>query len=482
METEEIEEIKKSKEKNNVKNAIDMTEGPFLKKMIVFAIPLILTGFLQCFYNAADLIVVNLFSESEAPLVGAIGCTSALTNLVLGLFMGLSVGSGVVVAHYVGAKRDKDVNIALHTSIILSVICGVIIAVVGYVFADDMLIAMNTSEELLPYATLYLQIIFLGTPGSLLYNYISSMLRSVGDSKRPLIFLAISGLANVGLNIFLVTVFKLDVAGVAIATIASQYISAIMALVYLMRIKGMLHFSFKNLKIDVKKLKRLLYIGIPSGIQGSLFSLSNTLIQAAMNSIDINAGAHGMIIDGFSASSSLENFVYIAMHSVYSVALTFIGQSVGAQKYKNVKKLTIYSVLLVAVIGISTGGVVLIFNKPLLGLYISKSDVAMSAALTRLFIIIPTYSLCGIMDVMCATLRSLDRSMTSMVISLTCTCGLRILWINTVFKYFQTAPSLFFSYPVSWIVSSAIHVVFILLTVKKLIKKQKKELLVLEIE
>ena len=408
-------------------NKADMTEGPFLKKMILFAIPLILTGFLQSFYNAADLIVVNLFSQSDAPLVGAIGCTSALTNLVLGMFMGLSVGAGVLVAHYVGAKRDKDVNLTLHTSIILSVISGIVIAILGYIFADDMLVAMNTSTELLPYATLYLRIIFIGTPASLLYNYIASMLRSAGDSKRPLIFLAISGLVNVGLNIFLVTVFKLDVAGVAIATITSQYVSAIMALVYLIRKKGMLHFSFKNLRVDAKKLKRLLHIGIPSGIQGSLFSLSNTLIQAAMNSIDINAGAGGRMIDGFAASSNLEGFIYIAMHSIYSVALTFIGQNVGAKKYQNVKKLTAYSVGIVVALGVSMGTLMMIFKRPLLSLYISNNDVAFAAAVTRYSIIIPTYFMCGIMDTLCGTLRALDRSVTSMVISLTSTCAFVLL-------------------------------------------------------
>lgn len=458
-------------------NKADMTDGPFLKKMILFAIPLILTGFLQSFYNAADLIVVNLFSQSDAPLVGAIGCTSALTNLVLGMFMGLSVGAGVLVAHYVGAKRDKDVNLTLHTSIILSVISGIVIAILGYIFADDMLVAMNTSTELLPYATLYLRIIFIGTPASLLYNYIASMLRSAGDSKRPLIFLAISGLVNVGLNIFLVTVFKLDVAGVAIATITSQYVSAIMALVYLVRKKGMLHFSFKNLKIDAKKLKRLLHIGIPSGIQGSLFSLSNTLIQAAMNSIDINAGAGGRMIDGFAASSNLEGFIYIAMHSIYSVALTFIGQNVGAKKYQNIKKLTAYSVGIVVVLGVSMGMLMMIFKRPLLSLYISNNDVAFAAAVTRYSIIIPTYFMCGIMDTLCGTLRALDRSVTSMVISLTSTCGLRILWIQTVFAYFGTGESLFLSYPVSWTLSCVIHLIFIIVTTKKLLKRQREELL-----
>ena len=466
----------RKKEKRH-RNKGDMTEGPFLKKMILFAIPLILTGLLQTFYNAADLIIVNLFSKSDAPLVGAIGCTSALTNLVLGLFMGLSVGSGVLVAHYVGAKREKDVNLTLHTSVILAVVSGALIAVAGFIFAEDLLLLMNTSSELLPYATLYLRIIFLGTPASLLYNYVASMLRSSGDSKHPLIFLAISGIVNVLLNIFLVTVFKLDVEGVAIATIVSQYVSAIMAMVHLAREKGMLNFSFKQLKVDRKKLKRLLHIGIPSGIQGSLFSLSNTIIQATMNGIDASAGAGGRMVDGFAASSNIEGFIYIAMHSIYSVALTFVGQNVGAKKYKNVKKLTLYSTAIVLTIGISFGALLMIFQKPLLSLYITNDEVALAAAITRFSIIIPTYFLCGVMDVVCGTLRALDRSVTSMVISLTCTCGLRIIWIQTVFGFFKTPESLFFSYPVSWILSLAVHVVFIVYATKKLIKRQQNELM-----
>lgn len=465
---------RKKKEKQP-KQAVDMTQGPFFKKMVLFAIPIILTGFLQSFYNAADLIVVNLFSSSEAPLVGAIGCTSALTNLVLGMFLGLSIGAGVVAAHYIGAKREKDVNAVLHTSVLLCLISGTVIAIAGFFLAEPMLSAMGTSEDLLPYATLYLKIIFLGTPGSLIYNYIASILRSAGDSKSPLIFLALSGIANVLFNIFFVLAFDMDVDGVALATIISQYLSAAMAIIYLMRTKGFLHFSFKRLRIDSKKLKRLLHIGIPSGIQTSLFSLSNTLIQASMNSIDIAAGAGGRMIDGFSATSNLENFVYIAMHAVYSVALTFVGQSVGAKKYKNIKRLTIYSVGIAAGLGILMGGFILIFKGPLLGLYTS-GEVATDAALMRMYIIMPTYFFCGIMDVLCATLRSLNRSVTSMVLSLTFTCGLRILWINTVFAYFGTGTSLFISYPVSWIVSSLVHLVFIVIATKKFLKQQREEI------
>ena len=456
------------------KHSVDMTEGPFFKKMILFAIPIILSGLLQSFYNAADLIVVNFFTEGDTA-VGAIGCTSAITNLVLALVMGLSVGAGVLVAHYVGAKRYGDVRLVVHTSVLVSVIFGVIIAIVGVFISEPLLVLMETSPAVLPYAALYMRIIFLGAPASLLYNYIASMMRSAGDSKRPLIFLAISGLFNVGLNLLLVTVFSLDVAGVAIATIVSQYASAIMAVVYLMRTEGEMKLSFKELRIDFKKFKKMLYIGIPSGIQGSLFSLSNTLIQAAMNTIDLNFdNGSGNIVAGYASAANLEGFLYIALHSIYSVSLTFVGQSVGAKKYNNVKKLTAYSVIIVTAIGIIMGGAMMIFRYQLLGLYV-RGDVAMSAAMTRFCIIVPLYFLCGIMDTLCGTLRALDRSMTSMIISLISTCGLRIVWINTVFAHYGTGEALFLSYPISWILSLSVHLIFIIVTTKQIIKRQQRE-------
>ena len=474
--SQEIEEIDIESNKKKRRKSVDMTEGPFLKKMILFAIPIILSGLLQSFYNAADLIVVNFFTEGDTA-VGAIGCTSAITNLVLGLVMGLSVGAGVLVAHYVGAKRFEDVRRVVHTSVLVSVIFGAIIAIVGIFISEPLLVLMDTSPAVLPYAALYMRIIFLGAPASLLYNYIVSMMRSAGDSKRPLIFLAISGLINVALNIFLVTVFSLDVAGVAIATIASQYVSAIMAIVYLMRTEGEMKIVPKELKIDWKKFKKMLYIGIPSGIQGSLFSLSNTLIQAAMNSIDLNFdNGSGNIVAGYASSANLEGFLYIALHSIYSVSLTFVGQSVGAKKYENVKKLTAYAVGIVTVIGLVMGGAMMIFRYPLLKLYV-RGDVAMSAAMTRFCIIVPTYFLCGIMDTLCGTLRALDRSITSMIISLVSTCGLRILWIHTAFAYFGTGEVLFLSYPISWILSLSVHLIFIIITTKQIIKRRERETL-----
>ena len=480
LDGQELDVNSKEANKKKAKHSVDMTEGPFLKKMIFFAIPIILSGLLQSFYNAADLIVVNFFTEGDTA-VGAIGCTSAITNLVLGLVMGLSVGAGVLVAHYVGAKRYDDLKDVVHTSVVVSVMFGTVIAIVGIFIAEPLLVLMKTSPAVLPYAALYMKIIFLGAPASLLYNYIASMMRSAGDSKRPLIFLAISGLINVALNVFLVTAFSLDVAGVAIATIVSQYASAIMAVIYLMRTEGEMKIIPRKLKIDFKKFKKMLYIGIPSGIQGSLFSLSNTLIQTAMNSIDQNFDAgNGNIVAGYASAANLEGFLYIALHSIYSVSLTFVGQSVGAKKYKNIKKLTAYAVAIVSVIGFVMGGAMMLFRYPLLRLYV-RGDVAMSAALTRFCIIVPTYFLCGIMDTLCGTLRALDRSMTSMIISLVSTCGLRVLWIHTVFAHFGTGESLFLSYPVSWILSLTVHLVFIIITTKQIIKRQEKEsLLTLE--
>ncbi len=448
------------------KKKVDMTEGPFLKKMILFAIPLVLTGLLQCLYNAADLVVVGQFRGDVA--VAAVGSTSSLTNLVIGLFMGLSVGSGVLVAHYIGARDDREVKKVVHTSVLLSVILGTVIAAVGFGLAELLLRLMDTPAEVLPYATLYMRIIFLGVPGSMLYNYLASVLRSAGDSKRPLIFLSISGVVNVVLNVFLVTAFGMGVEGVAIATIISQYLSAIMALIYLMKTSSVLRFSFKDLKLDFSKLKRILYIGVPSGIQSSLFSFSNVIIQSSINSFGDD------VVAGSAASSNIENFIYIALNAVYHVTLTFIGQNVGAKKYKNIRRITIYSVLIVCGMGIIFSSLGIILRYQLMGLYVS-SEEAINAALSRFMIIVPLYFTCGCMEVFCAGLRAFDRSVTAMIISLAGACGLRILWIQTVFRLFPTPESIYISYPVSWIITALFHLLFMIFAAKKLMKTGNKQ-------
>lgn len=448
-----------------LKKTVDMTEGPFFKKMVTFAIPLIITGLLQCFYNAADLIIVAQYRTEIA--VAAIGSTGALTNLVLGLFMGLSVGAGVSVAHYIGAKEMNEVKKVVHTSLILSAILGVVIGAFGFVMAEDLLRLMNSAEGVIEYATLYIRIIFLGVPASMVYNYAASMIRSAGDSKRPLIFLSVSGIVNVVLNLIFVAVFNMGVEGVAIATITSQYLSAAMAVIYLMKTNGPLKLSLKELRISKSKVKKILYIGIPSGLQSSLFSLSNVLIQSSINLFSTQ------VIAGSAATANIEGFVYIAMNSIYHVALTFIGQNVGARKFKNIKKITVYSAIIVSAVGFLCAAVVLLLRTQLIGLYVSTPE-AMDAAMTRLYIIIPTYFLCGLMDVFCGALRALDRSVIAMVISLCGACGLRILWIQTVFKIFTTPQSIYVSYPVSWILTAVCHLIFVIITAKKLIKENKE--------
>lgn len=450
---------------HRLKKTVDMTEGPFLKKMIMFAIPLVISGILQCFYNAADLIIVGHYRGDIA--VGAVGSTGSITNLTVGLFMGLSVGAGVAVANHMGAKEPDEVRRVAHTSILMSAFLGIIIGIAGFFLAGTLLELMDTPAEVLPHSTLYMKIIFLGVPASMVYNYAAAMIRSVGDSKRPMIFLAISGLANVLLNVLLVTAFDMGVDGVAVATIVSQYLSAAMALVYMFRTSGPLRLSLKHMRMDGAKVKRILYIGIPSGIQTSLFSLSNVLIQSSINSFG------DTVVTGSAAASNIEGFLYVAMNSIYHVALTFIGQNVGARKFKNIRRLTVYSAIIVSVIGIGCGALLLLFRYPLIHLYV-QTDEAVAAAMMRFTIIIPTYFLCGLMDVFCGALRALDRSVTAMVISLGGACGFRILWIATIFKIYNDTPlSIYISYPISWALTAGCHLLFMILAARKLLRDNR---------
>ena len=448
-----------------LKKTVDMTEGPFLKKMLAFTIPILISGLLQCFYNAADLIVVGQFRGETA--VAAVGSTGSLTSLCLSLFLGLSVGAGVCVSHHIGANEPKEARKVLHTSVILSVVLSVVIALAGFFLAPSFLSMMGTPENVHPQATVYLSITFLGVPGSLLYNYLAAIMRAAGDSKRPLIFLAISGLSNVGLNLVFITVFGMGVEGVAIATIVSQYLSAAMALVYLMRTDGDIGFSFKELKFSVQKMRKILYIGVPSGLQSALFSFSNVLIQASINNFgdDVMAGS--------AASSNIEGFMYIAMNSMYHVTLTFVGQNVGAKKFNNIRRLTAYSAIIVTIIGIVSGGLLVLFKDPIIDLYVDSSAAA--AAATERFVLIGfTYFMCGLMEVFCGTLRALDRSITAMIISLTGACALRIIWIETMAQWIHVPFTIYISYPITWFVTMLTELLFVIFVSRKLLDEHRQ--------
>ena len=455
---------------------VNLTESPFLKKIILYIIPIIFTGLLQSLYNAADLVIVGHYKGAGA--LAAVGTTGSLTNLILGLFMGLSVGGGVVVAQYIGALEYKKVSRVVHSAVALSLSLGVIVGVVGFIFSRTFLGWMDVADsaefDTLTQATLYLRIIFCGVPASMVYNYCTAIVNATGETKKPLIFLAISGAVNLLLNIILVAGCGMGVEGVAIGTIASQYLSAVLILIYMRRVDNCIKFSFRKLCFDGTSIKRMLVIGIPSGIQGVLFSFSNVLIQSSINSFG------DWVMAGNAAASNIEGFVYIAMNAVYRASLTFAGQNMGAKKYKNIKLITIQCGLCAAVIGIVCAAVVLLFREPLVGLYVSSEGItpeayaeSINTAMTRMFTILPFYFLCGVMESMCGILRGMGKSTVTMIFSLLGACVLRIVWIETVFKFLLHSPfGVFVSYPISHATVIALDVIYFIIIYRKLRKEQ----------
>lgn len=441
---------------------LNMTEGPFLKKIVLFLIPLVLTGLLQTLYNAADLVVVGRFRGELA--LAAVGCTGALTNLIVGLFMGLSVGAGVLVAHGIGANDRDRVQKVVHNSVLLAAVLGIVVASVGFTFAPQLLRLMDTPETVLAGATLYLRIILCGVPASMLYNYCASMVRSMGDTKHPLIFLTISGVVNVVLNLCFVAVFGMGVEGVALATIASQYLSAGMILVFMMRSNSWIRFSPRWLGFDGKIIGKILYIGIPSGIQGCLFSFSNVLIQSSINSFG------DIVMAGCAAGANVDGFVYIAMNAVYHAALTFVGQNMGAKKYKNIKRITILCAICATVIGLSMAGGIFLFKRFFVGLYVSGNTAVAEAAYLRMRYIMLPYFLCGIMEVLCGTMRGMGKSISAMVISLLGACAFRILWLETVFKIFPQIECVYISYAISWVLTIIAYIVCLTVYYRRLVR------------
>ena len=454
---------------------VDLTERPFLKKIVFYIIPLVLSGLLQCLYNAADLVIVGRFRGPGA--LAAVGTTGSLTNLVLGLFMGLSVGAGVVVAHHIGALEYKKVSRVVHSAVALSLVLGVIMGIIGIIFSRTFLSWMGASDSAqyntLSQATLYLRIIFCGVPASFLYNYCAAILNATGETKKPLFFLAASGAVNLLLNVVLVAFLGMGVEGVAIGTIAAQYLSAALIIIYMRRLDNCVRFSFHRLCLDMESIKKMLIIGIPSGIQGTLFSLSNVLIQSSIN------GFGDWVMAGNAATSNLEGFVYVAMNSVSKASLNFAGQNMGAKKYKNIKLVLMQTTVCAAVIGIASAGVVLLFKDFFVGLYVSSDGIgaeayeqSVNAALIRMFYILPVYFLCGIMEAFCGVIRGMGKSTVTMIFSLVGACALRILWLETVFKYLIPTPEgVYLSYPVSWCVVILLDVIYFVWYYRKLTRE-----------
>ena len=427
-----------------------MCRGPIFKSVIIYTVPIILTSILQLLFNAADLIVVGWFSGSDS--VAAVGATGALTNLLVNLFIGLSVGAGVAVAQSLGAGDKKGTYEAVHTAIPVALIGGVILTVIGVAFSSTFLELMGTpADKLLPLASAYMRIYFCGITFSILYNFGSAILRAAGNTRSPLIFLTVAGVLNVILNIIFVALFKMDVAGVALATSISQGVSAVLVIRSLMKREDACRFEIRGMKIYTRAFARILKIGLPAGLQGTLFSISNVLIQSSINSF---GSAH---MSGSAAAGSLEGFCYVAMNAFHQTALNFCGQNYGAGNLKRVKKITWVCLLTVSVVGIVIGNLTYIFGDKLLGIYITDSPDAIRYGMERLkFMLIP-YFLCGLMDTATGSMRGIGSSVIPMVITIIGVCVMRIVWIYTVFAMpqYHTFSGLFISYPISWLLTFA---------------------------
>ncbi len=429
---------------------IDMCNGPLLGKILRFSVPLMLSGILQLLFNAADIVVVGQFTGKEA--LAAVGSTGSLINLLINLFIGLSIGTNVLVAQYIGARDVRNVSETIHTSILLSVICGVVMIFVGIALAEPLLTLMGTPDDVLSQATLYMRIYFVGMPVIMLYNFGSAILRAMGDTQRPLIFLLIAGVVNVIFNLIFVIVFHMGVAGVAIATVISQAISAGLIVLCLIRSDGMFKLHLKKLHVHREKLFAMMRIGLPAGMQGAIFSISNVLIQSSINSFGSVAMA------GSTAASNLEGFVYNSMNAVYQANLSFTSQNMGAKKYSRINHILLVCLGVVTVIGLVMGVGATLLGDTLLKIYNTDPQV-ISFGLERMYLVCMPYFLCGIMDVMVGSMRGMGYSILPMIVSLTGACGLRILWIFTVFAADHTLSTLFWSYPVSWAVTFLAHLV-----------------------
>lgn len=442
---------------------IDMCSGSLFPKILIFSIPLMLSSILQLLFNAADMVVVGRFAGSAA--LAAVGANASLINLLTNLFIGFSVGANVLVARFYGAKKEKEISETTHSAIVLSVACGCGLMVFGMVVAPEILVVMGTPTDVLGQAVLYIRIYFAGMPVILLYNFGSAILRAVGDTQRPLYYLFAAGLVNIALNVVFVVGFHLGVAGVALATVISQVVSAGLIFRCMMKMEGGCRVEWKKLRMEKDKVAQIVRIGLPAGLQGTVFSLSNVLIQSSVNSFGSVAMA------GNTAASNIEGFIYMAMNSYHQTALSFTSQNFGAGNYKRIGKVLMECLAMVAAVGLVMGWAAYLCGDQLLGIYSSDPKVV-EVGLLRLSVICTTYCLCGIMDVLVGELRGLGYAALPMVVSLLGACGFRILWIFTVFQAHRSLLSLYISYPVSWALTGAVHLACYFMVRRKLVTRR----------
>lgn len=445
---------------------MDMVNGPLTGKIIRFAVPLMLSGMLQLLYNAADVIVVGKFSGAAS--LAAVGSTGALVNLLINLFIGVSVGCNVLVARYYGARNEKAVSETVHCAMGASLLIGLAAGVIGLIFSTPLLRLMDSPEDVLPLASLYLKIYFCGMPFNIGYNFGAAVLRAVGDTKRPLYILSAAGLVNVVLNLVTVIVFKMDVAGVALATITSQLISFVLVVLCLTRRPDCCRLVLREIRLYKDKLLEMVRIGLPAGLQGTLFSLSNVIIQSSVNSFG------STVMAGNSAAANVEGFVYVAMNAVYQATITFVSQNLGAGKPSRIRRIMAICLVLVSVVGLVLGLTAYFCGHTLLGIYASDSEglreQIIAVGKTRMRFLCAPYFLCGLMEVACGGLRGLGKSWLPTTIALLGSCVMRIIWIQTVFRAERTLESVYISYPISWLLTFAAHLTFFVLAFRKIQK------------
>ena len=447
----------------NKRYQLDMTEGRLLPKILLFSLPLMASSVLQLLFNAADVVVVGKFAGSEA--LAAVSSTTSLINLITQLFIGLSIGVNVVVAKHIGEKDFDKTYRSVSTSIIISLVGGVIVTVVGFLFCKTMLQLMGSPDDVIDLSALYLKIYFLGTIAMMLYNYGSAILRAQGDTQRPLKFLTLSGVLNVILNLIFVIVLKMSVAGVALATIISQYISAVLIMICLMKEKYPFGISLKEMTFDAAEFKQILVIGLPAGIQGTVFALSNVTVQSSINSFG------KIVMAGNGAASNLEGFVYVAMNTFYQSAISFTSQNLGAKKYERLTPILFTCLGCVLVTGAVLGIGLWYFGDIFLSIYSSDPEV-ISAGIIRLSYIGKIYFLCGTMDVLCG-LRGMGYSLIPMINSLLGSCAFRLVWLATVFKIYHTQDMVYIVYPLSWIITITLHLILYIYVRKKMQKNME---------
>ena len=449
----------------------DFTQGSMVGQVFKFAMPIMLTTLLNLTFNTADTFMVGRWGgdtpdECEIALA-AVGSCASIIALIVNFFMGLSVGSGVSVAYDVGAKRLDGVKKTVHTSVAFSAIGGIAVAVLGIAVVRPALLLMGTDPAVLDDAVLYMTAYMCGVPANIIYNYCASMLRSTGDTVRPLIFLTSGGIINVILNAIMIFVFRMGALGVGIATAASFWVSCTLIIVYMIRGKGICKIVFKELKIDLAVLKKILKIGIPAGIEDSLFSLSNVLIQSSINSF----GAVAMA--GNTAAKSIDHYLSVANSAFCQSAITAVGQNHGAKKYDRVKKSILVCGVIMIITQLSVGITMAVFSRPLVSIFVPDNPAVVDMGVIRLRIMALSYFTAGLMSMGSYVLRGLGKSLTSTVISLVGTCLMRIVWLYTVLPLFRSFGTIFIAYPVTWVLTGVVTYIMIFFVLRKIIRSEE---------